>query len=254
VVTTLDSLHGSSPGRSTSGARALGTGARACLALACLCLVPARLAAQETGDTKPSAAVAAATGQATAKALSASPDAAAAHNYETSPSPLNPKPEELPPSASPVQAASQLDALLSRVADLRSRIAALTSSLFSSRLRVEVRSEGEDVAIKSLSVSLDGGLVYTAPAQTFFEQPEVVYEHAVAPGPHVVGIEVERYARKDQKFSTWQASRFVVVVPDKQLLWTRLEISDDSSMAEDFPEDREGRYELRVRLQAEVTE
>jgi hypothetical protein len=45
-----------------------------------------------------------------------------------------------------------------------------------------------------------------------------------------------------------------VVVPDKQLLWTRLEISDDSSMAEDFPEDREGRYELRVRLQAEVTE
>lgn len=253
MVTTLDSLHGSSAGRSTSVARALGTGARVCFALACLCVAPAPSAAEETGEAKPAASVAAPAGEATGKPLAA-PAGPEAQGYETSPSPLNPTPEELPRSASPVQAASQLDTLLSRVAALRSRIAALTSSLFSSRLRIEVRSEGEGIAIKSLSVSLDGGLVYTAPAQTFFEQPEVVYEHAVAPGPHVVGIEVERYARKDQKFSTWQASRFVVLVPEKQLLWTRLDISDDSSMAEDFPEDREGRYELRVRLQAEVTE
>jgi hypothetical protein len=167
------------------------------------------------------------------------------------PSPLNPQPSEFPKSE-PAADAPALDALLSRVAALRSRIAALTSALFSSKIRVELRSAGDEVRLKSLSVSLDGGVVYTAPAQSFFERPEIVYEHAVAPGPHVIGIEVERHDARRPEFSTWQASRFVVVVPDKRVLFTRLEIEDESSMAEDFTEDEAGEYDLRIRLQAEV--
>jgi hypothetical protein len=46
----------------------------------------------------------------------------------------------------------------------------------------------------------------------------------------------------------------VVLVPEKKLLWTRLELEDDSSMAEDFTEDNEGKYQLRVKLIAEVNE
>jgi len=152
----------------------------------------------------------------------------------------------------PAPSAPALDALLSRVAALRSRVAALSSALFSSKLRVELRSAGDDVRLKSLSISLDGGIVYTAPAQAFFERPEIVYEHAVAPGPHVVGIEVERHDVTHPEFSTWQASRFVVVVPEKRVLFTRLELEDESSMAEDFAEDEAGEYDLRIRLQAEV--
>jgi hypothetical protein len=167
------------------------------------------------------------------------------------PSPLNPAPSEFPQSE-PAASAPALDALLSRVAALRSRIAALTSALFSSKLRVELRSAGEDVRLKSLIVSLDGGVVYRAPAQSFFERHEVVYEHAVAPGPHVIGIEVERHHASRPEFSTWQASRFVVVVPEKRVLFTRLELEDESSMAEDFVEDEAGEYDLRIRLQAEV--
>lgn len=117
---------------------------------------------------------------------------------------------------------------------------------------MELRSAGEDVRLKSLSVSLDGGVVYRAPAQSFFERPEVVYEHAVAPGPHVIGIEVERHDSTRPEFSTWQASRFVVVVPEKRVLFTRLDLEDESSMAEDFVEDEAGEYDLRIRLQAEV--
>lgn len=169
----------------------------------------------------------------------------------TPPSPLNPQPSEFPKNE-PSANAPALDALLSRVAALRSRIAALTTALFSSKLRVELRSAGDDVRLKSLSVSLDGGVVYTAPAQAFFERPEIVYEHAVAPGPHVIGIEVERHDATRPEFSTWQASRFVVVVPEKRILFTRLELEDESSMAEDFDEDEAGEYDLRIRLQAEV--
>jgi hypothetical protein len=143
---------------------------------------------------------------------------------------------------------------MSRVAALRTRIAALSAALFSSKLRIELRSAGDGVRLETLRVSLDGGVVYTAPAQAFFDQPQIVYEHAVAPGPHVVGVEVERKDAQQPQFSTWQSSRFVVNVPEKRLLWTRLELEDESSMGEDFAEDEAGRYELSVRLEVEVSE
>jgi hypothetical protein len=168
-------------------------------------------------------------------------------------SPLNPTPDEFPKPASGF-ASAELDALMSRVAALRTRIAALSATLFSSKLRVELRTTGDSVRIKSLRVSLDGGVVYTAPAQAFFDTPQIVYEHAVAAGPHVVAVEVERQDVRQPQYSTWQSSRFVVSVPEKRLLWTRLELEDASSMGEDFAEDEAGRYELAVRLEVEVSE
>lgn len=143
---------------------------------------------------------------------------------------------------------------MARVAALRTRIAALSAAMFSSKLRIELRSAGDSVQLKALRVSLDGGVVFTAPAQTFFDRPQVVYEHAVAAGPHVVAVEAERQDARQPQFSTWQASRFVVVVPEQGSLWTRLELEDESSMGEDFVEDGSGRYDLAVRLQVEVGE
>jgi hypothetical protein len=168
-------------------------------------------------------------------------------------SPLNPVPAEFPRPGSNV-VSTELDALMSRLAALRSRIAALSSTLFSSKLRVELRTAGDTLRLKSLKISLDGGVVYTAPAQTVFERSEVVYEHAVAAGPHVLALEVERQDTRQPQFSTWQTSRFVVVVPERRQLWTRFELEDDSSMGEDFPEEQAGGYELNVRLHAEASE
>jgi hypothetical protein len=168
-------------------------------------------------------------------------------------SPLNPTAEEFPKPGAPF-ASAELDALMARVAALRARIAALSAAMFSSTLRIELRSTGDGVQLKALRVSLDGGVVFTAPAQTFFDRPQIVYEHAVAAGPHVVAVEVERQDARQPQFSTWQASRFVVVVPEQGSLWTRLELEDESSMGEDFVEDDAGSYELAVRLQVEVGE
>jgi hypothetical protein len=180
---------------------------------------------------------------------SVAPSAAAA----TRPSPLNPTPAEFP-KTNPAPSTSELDGLLARVAALRSRIDALSNAMFSSRLRVEVRAGGDTVRLEALHVSLDGGVVYTAPPRAVFDRPEVVFEHAVAPGAHVVAIEVERHDAQNPQFSTWQESRFVVLVPEKKLLWTRLELEDESSMAEDFHDDHAGKYLLSVKLQAEVNE
>jgi hypothetical protein len=82
----------------------------------------------------------------------------------------------------------------------------------------------------------------------------VVYEHAVAPGHHVVGVEIERYDARNKEFRTWQSSRFSVVVPENKLVDTHLVVIDDSDMAEDFPDDADGEYDLRVKLRARVVE
>jgi hypothetical protein len=179
--------------------------------------------------------------------VSASPGAA------TRPSALNPTPAEFP-RAAPAPSSAELDSLLARVAALRSRIEALTNAMFASRLKVELRTAGDGVRLEALHVSLDGGVVYSAPPRAVFDRPEVVFEHAVAPGAHVVAVEVERHDAKNPQFSTWQESRFVVIVPEKKLLWTRFDLSDDSNMAEDFQEDHAGKYQLAVKLQAEVNE
>ncbi|HWA71782.1 MAG TPA: hypothetical protein VG937_05600 [Polyangiaceae bacterium] len=168
-------------------------------------------------------------------------------------SPLTPAPEEFakgPPPASP----ADLDRLLGDIAALRSRVSALTTTLFKSKLRVVLEARGDDARIEALGVTLDDGVVFAAPERFSAEDERVVYEHAVAPGQHVIGVDIERYDARARQFRTWQSSRFSVVVPESQLVEAKFTIDDRSDMASDFPEDKDGEYDLRVRLRARVTE
>jgi hypothetical protein len=169
------------------------------------------------------------------------------------PSPLTPRPEEFPKGELKPPPADY-DKLLSDIAALRGRVAALTTTLFKSKLRVIVQTEGDEARISRFVVTLDDGIVFTAPARFVAEDEKIVYEHAVAPGHHVVGVEVERADARGPEFKTWQTSQFSVVVPDSKLLETQIYLEDDSDMAEDFPEDADGEYELSVRLRARVAD
>lgn len=172
---------------------------------------------------------------------------------ETKPSPLTPRPDEFPQGKlkpPPIE----YDQLLSDIAALRSRVAALTTTLFKSKLRIIVETDGDDARITSFVVTLDDGVVFSAPSRFVADDEKTVYEHAVAPGHHVIGVEVEREDARGKQYKTWQTSRFSVVVPDSQLLETHMVVSDDSDMAEDFPDDADGEYDVRVRLRARVTE
>lgn len=167
------------------------------------------------------------------------------------PSPLNPAPSEFPDGGSAPPPASYHE-LMGEIARLRSRVAALTETLFASRLRVTVQHEGEYARLSRLVLTLDGGVVYTAPARFSAAQPLVVFERAVAPGHHVLGIEVERYDVRGRQYQTWQTSHFALVVPEGKRLRAALSVEDDSDMAEAFPEDQEGGYELEVQVRATV--
>jgi hypothetical protein len=172
---------------------------------------------------------------------------------ETKPSPLTPAPPEFP-SGVAKPPPFEYDKLLGDIAALRSRVAALTTTLFASKLRVVVETRGDDARLASFNITLDDGVVFSAPERFSAEDERVVYEHAVAPGHHVVGLEIERYDARNKQYRTWQSSRFSVVVPESKLVDTHLTIVDASDMAEDFPDDADGEYDLRVKLRARVVE
>ncbi len=169
------------------------------------------------------------------------------------PSPLTPAPNEFPAGA-PKPAPVAYERLMADIAALRSRVAAVTTTLFSSKLRVLVGVEGDDARVASFRVTLDEGVIYAAADRFGGDEPQVVYEHAVAPGHHMLGVEIERYDARNRAYRTYQSSKFAVVVPESQRLEASFRIEDDSDMADEFPDDQDGEYDLRVRLRAQVVE
>jgi hypothetical protein len=166
-------------------------------------------------------------------------------------SPLTPEPGEFP-TAAPKPPPVAYERLLADIAALRSRVAAVTTTLFSSKLRVLVGVEGDDARVASFRVTLDDGVIYAAAERFGGDEPQVVYEHAVAPGHHMIGVEIERYDARNRAYRTYQTSKFAIVVPESQKLETSFRIQDDSDMADEFPDDQDGEYDLRVRLRAQV--
>ncbi|HEX6277612.1 MAG TPA: hypothetical protein VFZ53_31430 [Polyangiaceae bacterium] len=208
-------------------------------------------AAAPAKDAPPSEPASAADSAASADDLGAPPPKATEQKPGTQLSPLTPAPGEFPTDA-PKPPPVEYDKLLADIAALRSRVAAVTTTLFSSKLRVVVELDGDDARVASFKVTLDDGIVYAAPDRFSSGEPQVVYEHAVASGHHVVGVEIERYDARGREYRTFQTSKFAIVVPESKRLETSFSIEDDSDMAEDFPDDQDGEYDLHVRLRATV--
>lgn len=165
-------------------------------------------------------------------------------------SPLNPQAAELPSNAADAGVPVDYDRLLADIAALRARVAAVSDNLYKSRIAIAVQTDGDKMRIAKLSVSLDDGVVYTAPATFSASDMTAVYDHAVAPGRHAVTIDVDRKDGKDEAFRTSQRSRFTVDVPRDNKLDVQIKVIDDSSMGADFPSDKSGKYDLRFRVKA----
>jgi hypothetical protein len=165
------------------------------------------------------------------------------------PSPLNPTAQEMPGNAD-AGAPIDYDRLLADIAALRARVAAVSDNLYQSRINVMLETSGDHGKITKLTVALDDGVVYTAPASFAASDMTTVYDHAVAPGRHAVTIDVERKDDRDESFRTSQRNRFMVDVPRDNALKVEVKIIDDSSMGADFPGDKSGKYDLRFRVKA----
>ena len=165
-------------------------------------------------------------------------------------SPLTPQPQELPSNAVDAGVPIDYDRLLADIAALRARVAAVADNLYQSRISVAVQTDGDRAKIARLTVSLDDGVVFTAPPTFSASDMTAIYDHAVAPGRHAVTVDVDRKDARDEAFRTSQRSRFTVDVPRDHKVDVQVKIIDDSSMGGDFPSDRSGKYDLRFRVKA----
>ncbi len=203
-------------------------------------------------SSAPSASAATAVQAATLDAGASLPPPSPAESTDGGmPSPLNPAASEFS-DAGAQPAPVDYDRLLADIASLRARVAAVSDTLFHSRIAIAVEANGDHGRVATMSVSLDDGVVWTAPASFRADSPTVVYEHALAPGHHAVTVDVERRDDRNDAFRSAQRSRFTVDVPAEQRLAVEIRVGDDSDMGGDFASDRKGQYDLRVRARAEA--
>jgi hypothetical protein len=165
-------------------------------------------------------------------------------------SPLNPAAQEMPGNNVDAGTPVDYDRLLADIAALRARVSAVSDNLYQSRVAVALQTDGDHGKIARLTVSLDDGVVYTAPPTFAASDMTTVYDHAVAPGRHAVTVDVDRKDDRDESFRTSQKSRFTVDVPRDHRVEVQVKVIDDSNMGKDFPADKNGRYDLRVRVKA----
>jgi hypothetical protein len=214
---------------------------------------PAEAAAEAAPPPSASAAAEPPPSATDAKLEEAPPPATDGKSDGKKASPLTPEASEMPGQTAP-PGPSGLDQLMADIATLRARVAALTTSLFSSKLRVSVETDGDDARILAFVVTLDDGVVFRGDPGFIADQQRIVYEHAVAPGSHVLGIEIERQDSRGPAYRTWQTTRAAITVPERKTLDATLVLEDDSDMGADFPSDQDGEYELAVSVRAKVAD
>ena len=165
-------------------------------------------------------------------------------------SPLTPAPQEFPGAVADAGTPVDYDRLLAEIAALRARVAAVSDTLYQSRVAVSIQVDGSHGTLSKLTVSLDNGIVWTAPPSFAASDGTVVYDHAVAPGRHAVTIDADRKDDRDESFRSSQRSRFTLDVPRDQRVEVQVRVGDDSTMGADFPSDHSGKYDLRFRVKA----
>jgi hypothetical protein len=216
---------------------------------------PSTAATAETrGDEKAQAAPAIGTGAPPGASNDAGSAVAApaAEGTETKRlSPLNPAPNEFSDAGAPAPSVDY-ERLLADIASLRARVAAVSDTLFHSRISLSLQTRGDHGRIAALNVLLDDGVVWTSPASFRADDPTTIYDHAVAPGHHSVTVDIERRDDRNDNFRSSQRSRLVVEVPADQNLSVQVKLSDESDMGGEFPNAKSGQYELFVSARAKA--
>ncbi len=169
-----------------------------------------------------------------------------------------PSPEPTPSAeaeAEPTEDLAALQAELAQVMDdlvqARARVALLGKSLWKTRVRVRIdnRAAPDQVAARA-ALYLDGAPIWSGDGAQLRDPERVLFDGFAAPGPHVLTLEIAQRARDDEAYRYDLRESYRFQAPRERRTDLRLVIDDDSDMAEDFPDDEEGSYEVQTRLEA----
>ncbi len=138
----------------------------------------------------------------------------------------------------------------------RGRVAELGRELFQTRVALSVQDRaGDDQTLARFVAELDGAPVYRADGEIEGGDAGVrIHEGALAPGPHVLTIEVEQRARDDAEYRYVSRESFRFIVVRERLTEVTIVLEDDSDIARSFRSSGEGRYEIRTRVRVATRE
>lgn len=182
----------------------------------------------------------------------APPAAAPEASQDEAPPTEQPTPEfdpgPAPPDVSPIR--QDYVALMDELVQARMRVHALGAELFRTRITVDLQDRtGDNTNLARLVVYLDGAPVFQADgAVEGGDAGREVFAGALAPGPHVLRLEVEQRAAGDDAYRYTLQEDFRFQVARERLSEVTLVLEDDSDMASSFPSGGEGRYEVRTRM------
>jgi hypothetical protein len=164
----------------------------------------------------------------------------------TSTAPSDPGP--VPPDLSPLRA--EYTSVMDDMVAARQLVSTLGEELFRTRVAVTVQDRaGDDQSLARFALSLDGAPIFRT--ETEIEggaEGRQVYEGALAPGPHVLTVEIEQRASADTEYRYVQHDTYrFVVVRDRRTELT-IVLEDDSDIAQQFTQGGEGRYDVHTRV------
>ncbi|RZO53388.1 MAG: hypothetical protein EVA89_29535 [Sandaracinaceae bacterium] len=157
-------------------------------------------------------------------------------------------PGPAPPDVTPIRA--DYVSLMDDLVQARMRVHALGAELFRTRITVDLQDRtGDNVTLSRLTVHLDGAPIFRSDGPLEHgAQGQNLFSGALAPGPHVLTLELEQRAREDDAYRYEVRESYRFMVARERLSEVTLILEDGSDMARSFPSGGEGRYDVRTRM------
>jgi hypothetical protein len=161
-----------------------------------------------------------------------------------------PPPDTTQPDPEVASLQQELAQVMDDLVQARARVALLGKSLFKTRVRVRLDNRAADsqTAVR-IALFLDGAPIWTGDGAALRDPKQNLFDGVAAPGPHVLGLEIEQRARGDDAYRYTLRDNYHFNVLRERRTDLTLILDDDSDIAEDFKDDDEGEYDVRTKLE-----
>jgi hypothetical protein len=208
---------------------------------------PAAAAPGDDADSAPDPAPSAAQPESTGPSAKPEPAPAAATPVAEA---AAPPPDTAQPDAEVASLQQELAQVMDDLVQARARVALLGKSLFKTRVRVRLdnRAAETQTAVR-VALFLDGAPIWSGDGAAVRDPEQNLFDGVAAPGPHVLGLEIEQRSRGDDAYRYTLRDNYHFNVLRERRTDLTLILDDDSDIAEDFKDDDEGEYDVHTKLE-----
>lgn len=146
---------------------------------------------------------------------------------------------------------SELSTVLDELTQARARASTLVKTLFGTDIEVWVARRADEQRLARIVLKLDGVPVHDSEGAAIAKQEARLFAGYAAPGFHELAIVVTEEAKRDPSYTYTREERFRFEIKKGTSTRIRVLLRDDSDMAEELPEDDDGKYQVSTRVRIE---